>query len=85
VRTVEAAIGSAAYGPTEADVSGLQYRRSLFVVRDLRAGDVIDADAVRSVRPALGLHTRHLRDVIGRRVRHDVAAGTPVEWDLFES
>ena len=85
VRTVEAAIGSAAYGPTEADVSGLQYRRSLFIVRDLRAGDVIDPDAVRSVRPAPGLHTRHLREVIGRRVRRDVEAGTPVDWDLFEA
>ncbi len=84
VRVVEAAVGDASYGPTEADASGLQYRRSLFIVRDVRAGEIIDDTAVRSVRPALGLHPRFLRDVIGRRARADLETGTPLAWELLE-
>jgi pseudaminic acid synthase len=84
VRTTEAALGETRYGATEADASSLQYRRSLFVVRDVAAGEVLTVDAVRSVRPALGLHPRHLREVIGRRARNDLAAGTPLAWELLE-
>jgi pseudaminic acid synthase len=84
VRVVEAAVGEARYGPTEADASGLRYRRSLFIARDVHAGEVIDDSAVRSMRPSLGLHPRFLRDVIGRRARTDLAAGTPLAWELLE-
>jgi sialic acid synthase SpsE len=84
VRVVEAAVGELRYGPTEADASGLRYRRSLFVVRDVSAGEVLTADDVRSVRPASGLHPRHLREVVGRRAQRDIEAGTPLAWELLE-
>jgi pseudaminic acid synthase len=84
-RTTEAMLDEARYGPTEAEAGGLELRRSLFVVRDIAAGEIIDASAVRSVRPASGLHPRHLGDVIGRRTRRDLEAGTPLAWDMLEA
>jgi N-acetylneuraminate synthase len=84
VRSAEQAIGAPVYGPTDADRSSRAYRRSLFVARDVPAGRTITADDVRSVRPASGLHPRHLPDVIGRTARHDLEAGTPFEWTMVE-
>lgn len=84
VRVAREAVGSVHYGPTDADRSSRAYRRSLFVARDVAAGSVIGEGDVRSVRPANGLHPRHLPDVIGQRARHDIEAGTPASWDLFE-
>jgi N-acetylneuraminate synthase len=85
VRTTEAALGEARYGATEAEAAGLGIRRSLFVVSHIAAGEIIEAGAVRSVRPASGLHPRHLGAVIGRRARRDLEAGTPLAWDLIET
>jgi len=84
VRAAQAAVGSVHYGPTEADLSSRAYRRSLFVARDVAAGAVIAEGDVRSVRPANGLHPRHLAEVVGQVARRDIAAGTPASWDLFE-
>jgi sialic acid synthase SpsE len=83
-RIAQAAVGEIHYGPTDADRSSRAYRRSLFVARDVAAGAVIGEGDVRSVRPANGLHTRHLPDVIGQVARRDIEAGTPASWDLFE-
>jgi pseudaminic acid synthase len=83
VRTAEAALGTVAYGPTEADAGNLQYRRSLFVARDVAAGAKLTADDVRSVRPATGLHPRHLSEVLGAVATRDLVAGTPFAWDMI--
>lgn len=84
LRVAESALGAPVYGPTDADASSVAYRRSLFVVRDLIEGAVIEQGDVRSVRPANGLHPRHLGEVLGRRVRQAVPAGTPLSWDLLD-
>lgn len=84
VRTAESAMGRVAYGPTEKQRTGLAFRRSLFVARDVRAGEVFTEDNLRSVRPSDGLHPRHHGECIGRRAARDAAAGTPVTWDLLE-
>ena len=55
---------------------------SLFVVEDVRAGELFTTANVRSIRPADGLHTRHLEAVLGRRAAVDVPRGTPLTWDL---
>jgi len=84
VREVEAALGEVRYGPSEREKPSLAFRRSLFVVRDVRAGEVFTEDDVRSIRPGDGLAPRHLTAVIGRRATRDVARGTPLAWDLVE-
>lgn len=77
------ALGQVSYGPTDAERKSLQYRRSLYVVRDLRAGDILTRENVRSIRPGLGLPTKYLDVVLGKTSKHDVRRGTALTWDLF--
>jgi pseudaminic acid synthase len=77
------AMGGVSYGPTEAEKKSLQYRRSLYVVSDLKKGDVLTSQNVRAIRPGLGLPTKYLEQVMGKTVKHDVARGTALSWDLF--
>lgn len=77
------ALGSIAYGPTEAELSSLQFRRSLYVVKDLKRGDVLSPDNVRAIRPGLGLPPKYLEHVMGKTVNQDVKRGTALEWRLL--
>jgi pseudaminic acid synthase len=77
------AMGGIAYGPSEAERKSLVYRRSLYIVRDLKAGDVLTAENVRAIRPGLGLPPGNLDRVLGRRINRDAPRGTPVSWDLL--
>ena len=63
----------------------LQFRRSLYVVKDLKAGDALTDDNVRAIRPGLGLPPKHLERVLGQAVARDVAQGTPLSWELLDS
>jgi N-acetylneuraminate synthase len=83
VRITEDAVAGIHYGVTAADEGNRKYRRSLFVARPVAAGAVIAPGDVRSVRPASGLHPRHLPDVLGRRASRELRAGTPVSWDML--
>jgi N-acetylneuraminate synthase len=76
-------LGKVSYGPTEAEKKSLQFRRSLYIVKDLKAGEALTRDNVRSIRPGLGLPTKYLEQVLGRCVRRDVARGTALTWDLL--
>jgi N-acetylneuraminate synthase len=76
-------MGDVSYGPTEQEKASLQYRRSLYISRDLRAGDVLTTENLRVVRPAKGLHPRFYDQVLGRRVTRDCEQGTPVDWTLL--
>ena len=84
VRSTEEALGDIRYGPTPHEMKTRAYRRSLFVVREIRKGDLFTPDNVRSIRPADGLHPRHLPDIIGRHAAVSIEAGTPVTWELVE-
>ncbi len=75
VRTAWSALGEVHYGPSEAERKSLRFRRGLFFVRDLAAGEVIDEVAVRLLRPAAELDTDAIRDVIGRRTKRAVRRG----------
>jgi len=76
-------LGKVSYGPTDAEKKSLQYRRSLYVVKDMKAGEVLTADSVRSIRPGLGLPTKYIDIVIGKAVRTNVNRGTALTWDLI--
>ncbi len=76
-------LGHVSYGPTEAEIKSLQYRRSLYLVRDLKAGDVLTKDNVRAIRPGLGLPTKYLEQVLGKKVKKDATRGTALRWDLL--
>lgn len=77
------ALGGVSYGPTKAEKKSIQFRRSLYIVTDLKAGDVLTRDNVRAIRPGFGLPTKHMDEVLGRTVRRDVKRGTALAWDLL--
>jgi pseudaminic acid synthase len=82
VRMAEKALGSVYFGVSEREGSSRVFRRSLFVVRDLKMGEKFTIQNVRSIRPGHGLHTRHLPDVLGKTAAVDIERGTPLSWDL---
>ncbi|MEE4184975.1 MAG: pseudaminic acid synthase [Gammaproteobacteria bacterium] len=82
-RTAWEALGQVTYERQQAEQQNVQYRRSLYVVKDLRKGEVITPEHVRSIRPGFGLAPEHAARIIGRRAAHDAAYGTPVAWELI--
>lgn len=82
VREAEAALGGVRYGPTQRERASLVFRRSLFVVEDVAAGEVFTERSVRAIRPGDGLAPKHLDSVVGRRASRNVERGTPLSWDL---
>ena len=80
---VVTAQGRVAYGPTDVEKKSLQYRRSLYVVQDLKAGEVLTRQNVRAIRPGLGLPPQYMEQVLGKTLKHDVKRGTAVRWDLW--
>lgn len=83
-RTAWEALGRVDYGRKSSEQGNAQFRRSLYYVRDLDAGEIIGADAVRSVRPGFGLAPKHLDSVLGRRAVRKIMRNTPVTPDSFE-
>jgi N-acetylneuraminate synthase len=82
IRVAEQALGRVHFGATEKERASRQFRRSLFIVQDVRQGELLTAENVRSIRPGSGLHTRYLETVLGRRAARDAPRGTPLSWDL---
>lgn len=77
------ALGKVSYGPTNREVGSLKYRRSLYIVKDVKAGEVLTPENVRAVRPGNGLSPKYLNIVLGKRVNRDVPTGTPLTWELI--
>lgn len=76
-------LGSVNYGPTQAEKKSLQYRRSLYIVKDLNAGEILTHENLRSIRPGLGLPTKYLDVALGKPVKHDVRRGAALNWDML--
>lgn len=81
IRTTEKALGGVTYGVAADEAKSRAFRRSLFVVKDVKAGEVFTEENVRSIRPAHGLHTRHLSEILGRNAAQDIERGTPLRWE----
>lgn len=82
VRITEKALGRVQYGTVQGEAASRGFRRSLFIVKDIQAGEKFSAVNVRSIRPGHGLHTRYYHNIIGRCASRDVKRGTPLSWDL---
>ncbi len=77
-------LGRVTYGPqSEQERKSLAFRRSLYLVRDVKAGEAFTRDNVRAIRPGFGLAPKYLEQVLGRRASRDAARGTPMAWDLL--
>ena len=83
-RTAWAALGGINYGRKSSETGNVQFRRSLYFVKELKAGDVVTADAVRSVRPGFGLPPKMLEQILGRKVVVDVSRNTAVSLSVLD-
>jgi pseudaminic acid synthase len=77
------ALGEASLGPTEEERGSLVFRRSLYICKDLEAGEVLTAENLRAIRPGFGLPPKYLQRLLGRRVSRPVRRGTAMSWDLL--
>lgn len=82
VRVAEQALGSVRYQVDTHETTSRMFRRSLFVVKDIQAGECFTEEHVRSIRPAHGLPPKYLKDVLGQYAAHDIARGTPLDWSM---
>ena len=83
-KTAIAALGAVDYGRKSSEQGNVKFRRSLYFVKDMKAGDVIDMDCVRSVRPGYGIAPKEIDKVLGKRLNADVCLGTRVSLDKLE-
>ena len=82
-RAAALAMGEVCYEIADQEKKSLRFRRSLYIVEDMEAGDVITAENMRRIRPGLGLSPKYYEAVLGRRVKCDVARGTALSWDVL--
>lgn len=84
IRKIELALGKVTYDLTPAQTREREHSRSLFVAKDMKAGDIFTSENLRSVRPAYGLHTMYYEEILGKRITRDTKLGTPMSWDLVD-
>lgn len=84
VREVEKALGKVTYGVSKQEETNVCFRRSLFVVEDIAAGEILTPDNIRSIRPAYGLKPKHYKDVIGKKAVRELKKGTPLSFEDLE-
>ncbi|MFU0781506.1 MAG: pseudaminic acid synthase [Thermoanaerobacterium thermosaccharolyticum] len=83
VREVEKALGDVSYELSEKTKKSREFSRSLFVVKDIKKGDVFTEENVRSIRPGFGLHPKYYKDILGKKATKDIKKGTPLNWNLI--
>ncbi len=84
VRIMEQALGSYEYGISDKQALERRLSRSLFVVKDIKAGEKLTPENVRSIRPGNGMHTKHYEEVLGMTAINDIEKGTPLSWELIK-
>ena len=80
--TAVQALGHVSYEMQEQEKNSLKFRRSLYVVEDMKSGDVLTDENLRSIRPGLGLPSKFYEDLLGKKVRCDVKKGTAMRWEF---
>ena len=80
VRTAEKALGAVSYGLGDSEQASRVFRRSLFVVKDIKQGEPLTIENIRVIRPGHGLAPKFLTEILGRDALHDIPRGTPLSW-----
>jgi N-acetylneuraminate synthase len=83
-KTAWKALGKVDYGRKSSEQGNVQFRRSLYFVKDMKAGDVITEDCIRSVRPGYGLAPKYFGKIVGESVKCDIIANSPVTEDIIK-
>ena len=84
VRKVEKTLGIIKYAGVNSESKSKTFRRSLFIVKDIKEGELFTNENVKSIRPAHGLHTKYYENILGKKARKDIEFGTPLSWDLID-
>lgn len=79
------AVGGVTYGPTTGEKSSMAFRRSLYIVEDMKAGDILTEKNLRAIRPGYGLPPKYLDSVLGTQISTNVRRGTPLSFDILET
>ncbi|AGF58285.1 pseudaminic acid synthase [Clostridium saccharoperbutylacetonicum] len=82
IRIVEKAIGNVTYDLSQKQINSREHSRSLFVVKDVKEGELFTDENIRSIRPGFGLETKYIKDIIGKKASKNILKGTPMKWDL---
>jgi len=85
VRQAESAIGEVNYTLTQKQMEGRAYSRSLYVSNNMKAGEIITIENVRSVRPGFGLHPKHYHEILGKSVKVDLEIGDRLSWEVINN
>jgi pseudaminic acid synthase len=81
-KTAWHSLGKVDYSRKSSELANVKFRRSLYFIKDMNAGEIIDHDCVRSIRPGYGLAPKHIDDIIGEKISTDIKSGTPVKRQL---
>ena len=84
VRKVEKALGIIKYDGVNNESKSKKFRRSLFVVKDIKEGELFTEENIKSIRPANGLHTKNYEEILGKKASQNIEFGTPLSWDLIK-
>ena len=84
IREVEKALGEVSYDLTEKMKKSRELSRSLFVVKDIKAGEVFTEENIRSIRPDYGLPPKYLKEILGKRATQDIKKGAALNWELIK-
>lgn len=84
VKDVHSSLGKVNYRPAQSELDNVAFRRSLYITKDMKAGDVFTKEHVKSVRPGMGLHPRYLNEVIGKTASINLNFGTPLTWEYIK-
>lgn len=85
VRNAKEIMGDVTYELTEMKKTSREFARSLFVVEDVKRGDIITKDNIRSIRPGHGISPKYYEEILGKKFAKDTERGTPVSWDILEN
>ena len=83
IRQAEKAIGRVKYGPSEQEKDSIAFRRSIFAVKDIKAGEKLSEDNIRVIRPGYGMEPKYYEELIGQTALDDIEKGTPLKWGMF--
>jgi N-acetylneuraminate synthase len=76
-------LGRISYEITESEKKSIQFKRSLYITKDLKAGDYLSKENLKSLRPGFGLEPKYLELFIGKQIKYDIKKGTPLTWDIL--
>ncbi|MCY6370410.1 pseudaminic acid synthase [Clostridium ganghwense] len=84
IREAEKALGQVSYNLTEKMKKGREFSRSLFIVEDIKQGEIFTERNVKSIRPGFGMHPQHIKNIFGKKAKYNIEKGTPLQWELID-